>query len=344
MPQVVLATVDRSVLGDDSARLLVSLLANSLLRTALRNGMQAQSRTVLLALDELGILERYIGPSVCDTLAIARSQGLSLLCCFQHFDQLADDLRASLLSLTGYQLLFRLGPDARLAAASIAVGQETRVNRVTVTAERADRETGEVPQTEWAHRICDAAGRPLRLTPEAWDTFSAGVRCGSVGISRLKALALSAGARRLYVRAADTGEPVELCRYIQGLSDSDVSIGGPGLQLVVRFPRPRLSGIERSGEADVTRQWTRCLQELPVQHCVLRLAGQTAGVVKVLDLPTPEPTAASVERWIAASVAANGQSPEQIAADIRWRQEQVEREADGRPPRQIQDDDDESIF
>jgi hypothetical protein len=132
---------------------------------------------------------------------------------------------------------------------------------------------------------------------------------------------------------------VELGQYVRGLPVGAYRVDGPSLTLVVTFPRPRLTGVERSNESETARAWTGCLQSLPVQHAVLRIDGGEGSVVRVVDVPAQQVEQARIERFVSASVMANGQTESEIDAVIRWRQEQVERLATGRGGRREEVDD-----
>src|SRR5581483_3498885 len=72
---LVLVWLDRTALGDEGARLLGGLLVNLLLRTAMR---LPGSNRVILAIDELPLLEGLVGDSLAEIVAVARSLGLHL--------------------------------------------------------------------------------------------------------------------------------------------------------------------------------------------------------------------------------------------------------------------------
>src|SRR5207237_8529872 len=117
---------------------------------------------------------------------------------------------------------------------------------------------------------------------------------------------------------------------------------GPGLRLVVRFLRPQFVAVERSSDSDAVRNWSRVSQELPTQHAALRIAGTPPHVVRVCDLPYPERTPA-LEEYTQASMRANCQSREEVAATMRWRRDQVERLVGGRSSALEEMEDDGSI-
>jgi hypothetical protein len=342
-PGLVLVRLDRTVLGLEGARLLGGMLVHALYHTALR---VTGPTPVALVIDELPLLEKLTGGVLTEILAVARSQNLRVMVAFQHFDQLSESLRAALLGNTAIQAYFHMGyPDARLVAASLAPGTEPAVSRVTATVDHLDRETGLPAMSEWHHQIKDPNGRPLRLAPGLWQRHPPSAWKGRDGVRHLQALAAASGVSRLYVQTPDAGEPVELSHYVTGLPDRDYWIAGPApLQLTVAFPRPRLTAVQRCGETEAARYWTRCLMELPVQHAVLRLAGSTPGVVRVVDVPAPQVDPARQERFVAAVMAANAQSPAEIEATLRQRQAAVERLAIGHSDTwEEPDDDDGSI-
>jgi hypothetical protein len=113
------------------------------------------------------------------------------------------------------------------------------------------------------------------------------------------------------------------------LDPAEYWLDGPALELVVSFPRPRLSSVERWDDADAQRHWNAVLQNLPPQNAALRIAGRPPGVVRVADVCIPNLDPGDQERYVGASLAANGQSASEIAADMRFREAEVERLAGG---------------
>jgi hypothetical protein len=331
-PQLVLVRLDRTALGEDGARLLAGLFCHALLQTALR--VQGPV-PVLLAIDELPMLERFVGRALGEIVAIARSQQLRLLVAWQHLAQVSDELRSALLANTAVQLFFQMGyTDAKLVAASLAAGSEPRVVRLTASVDREEGLTGLPELTYWRHPIRDPFGRRLQIPAAA--RRGAGSGSGRVPLSALPGL--TGGAGRLYVHAADTGAPVELSRYVAKLTATDFWIEGPRLTLVVAFPRPRLTGVERWSESDAVRDWAGRLQALPLQHAALRLAGHGTGVLRVVDVPTPAISPAASGAYISRAMGANGQSRPEIEATLAEREAAVERLAHGRATRQEVDD------
>lgn len=339
--ELVVVRLDRTALGEEGARLLAGLLAHLLYRTALRDPGPVP---VVLAIDELPMLERFVGKALAEILAVARSQRLRLLVSCQHLAQLSEGVRASLLANAAVQAFFRLGPaDARLVAGSLAAGEEASVRQVSARAERVDRQTGAPEWTTWAHPIRDAYGRLLR------QASLSGISRGSAAVAQVIREAEGAGIPRLYVQAADTGEPVALASYVAGLPADEYWIEGPELRLVIPFPRPRLRVTGRSGEAAAVRRWTGCLQDLPVQHAVLRRAGSptgsSTGMIRVRDVPVPRVDARRYREWVRGSERAHGQSAREQQECLEWRQAAIERIATGRPepPARREEEEDGSL-
>jgi len=321
-PGVLIIRLDRAVLGEEGARLLGGLLIHLLFRTALRT---PGSVPVALAIDELPLLERFVGKALAEIVTVARSLRLRLYFALQHWSQLSEPLREALLANAAVQAFFRLGyDDARLIAASLAANTPAHVSRLTVAVDRVDRYTGEPEYAEWRHPIRDPYGRPLRMGAGVWKEKK------PHSLADLHALTAAQRVGRLYVRTPDTGQPVELGAYLAGLSPADYRIEGPSVQAVVWFPRPRIIKTEQFREADALRLWVGRLQALPVQHAVVRLAAGTTGVVKFSTVDTPTLAAGARDRFLESSRQTNGQTPEEIASLLAGRQEQVEQAAAGR--------------
>lgn len=320
---LVLVHLDRVALGEEGTKLLGGLLANLLFRTALRASGPVP---VVLSLDELATVEHFLGGAITDIVTVARSQRLRLLVACQHLAQMSEGLRAALLANPAVQVFFRLGhTDARLVAASLAAGAEPRVRKVVAGVEWENKSWGQAAMTEWRHPIREATGHPVRLDEAGWERLKKRPDYWNDPARTLRSLAGEWGARRLYVLSADRKEPVEVVQYVAGLSHSDYQITGPApLELVVSFPRPRLSGIERWSEREALREWTKALQELPVQQAVLRLSepegkgGQQTGLVKIVNVPNP-PNDPEQKAFRRAVLRANGQSVEEMEATARWR-------------------------
>jgi hypothetical protein len=98
-------------------------------------------------------------------------------------------------------------------------------------------------------------------------------------------LAVQSGTARLYVRRPDLpDQTVELSAYVANLYPGDYRVRGPQLVLDVLLPRPKFIGAERASEADTAKAYARLIQDLPRQHCVLRITGETPRVVRVGDV------------------------------------------------------------
>ena len=336
-PGLVLVHLDSAALGDEGVRLLGGLLAHQLLRTAMRADGPVP---VVLALDEMGVSEGFVGGAAAKILAIARSRGLRLLVACQHLDQLSSELRSALLANTAVQAFFRLGyADARLVAASLSAGTGERVARVA--ADIGKRDADGRPEA-WActtHTVRDGRGEPIALSPAASQAFWHLARGadGAAQVAGLKRLAGVSGAGRLYVHAADTKAPVELARYLRELAPEDYRLVGTGpVRLVVAFPRPRLSVLSRETEAERGQRWVKALTELAVRRAVLRLATGRTGTVQVAEVADPGALPGfdvpGFERFLSASVAGSGQSAREVEQAQAWRREEVERVAGGSGP------------
>jgi hypothetical protein len=331
---LVLVHLDRTALGEEGTRLLAGMLSNLLFRTALRT---AGPVPVVLSLDELATVEHFIGQALGDIVTVARSQSLRLVVACQHLAQLSEGLRAALLANPAVKVFFRLGSaDARLVAAALAVGTEPRLKRLSIEVEWEDRRYGQVARAEWRHPIRDVSGQPLRLDTTAWQRLCARSDFPTDPARALRALAAQLGVPRLYVLSADSQEPIELVQYVRDLTATEYRIEGPiPLTLTMTFPRPRFQRVERWSEREVTSHWTRVLQELPVQQAVVRITepeaarGTQTGVVRVVDVPAPTPASAH-QPYRRLVQQANGQSAEEIAATLCFRQEQIERVSTGR--------------
>ena len=323
-PGLVLVHLDAAALGDEGVRLLGGLLAHQLLRTAMRSDGPVP---VVLALDEMGVSEEFVGGAAEKILAIARSRGLRLLVACQHLAQLSDGLRAALLANTAMQAFFRLGyADARLVAASLSAGSGERVSRVAADVAKRDSEGYPETWAEAAHTVRDGRGEPVTLSPPAAQAFwhLANKADGKQQVEGLKRLARVSGIDRLYVHAADTKEPVELLRYLRGLAPDDYWLSGTGpIRLAVSFPRPRLSVLSRETETERGQSWLKTLTELPVRRAVLRLASGQAGTIQVMEVGDPI-ALAGFERFLSAAVAGSGQSAREVEQAQSWRRGEVE--------------------
>ncbi len=337
-PGLVLVHLDSAALGDEGVRLLGGLLAHQLLRTAMRSDGPVP---VVLALDEMGVSEEFVGGAAAKILAIARSRGLRLLVACQHLDQLSGDLRSALLANTAVQAFFRLGySDAKLVAASLSAGTGERVSRVAADVGKRDADGEPEAWASATHTVRDGRGEPVALSPAAAQAFwhLARKADGAAQVEGLKRLSKVSGIHRLYVHAADTKSPVELTRYVKGLAPDDYQLIGNGpIRLVVAFPRPRLSVLARETEAERGQRWVKALTELPVRRAVLRLASGRAGTVQVAEV-ADSGSVPGFERFLSAAIAGSGQSAKEVEQAQSWRREEAERVAGGAaepPTRQV---------
>ncbi len=331
--QVVLVHLDRASLGEQGARLLGSLMAMSLYRTALRS---PGTIPVNLILDELATIEHFVGDILIDIATTARSYHIRLVAACQHLAALSPPLRAALLGNTAVQAFCRLGSDdARLAATFLSAGTPPRLVRLYADVAERNRRTGQPTLATCKHIVRDAAGLPLRVSPAAWERLRWDGLFGDGALTALFKITASsknlAGAGRLYVRAADTGRSTELRRYVVGLSPEEFWLEGPSpLTLIVGFPKPRLSGAQRTTETDAARGWTRALLDMPQQHAVLKVAGEAPVIMRVTDMDAPL-SHNDTGRLLAQAARANGQSRDVVAETARWRRAQVAQAISGSP-------------
>lgn len=326
---VVLVHLDRATLGEEGAGFLAGMVASNLFRTSLRTTGPVP---VTLALDEIATAEHFVGDALSDIATFSRSANLRLLAAAQNLSQMGGTLREALLS-ANVQISFRLSPaDARLVAASLSAGTESSIARVRAEAEPPGRRGSQPPRSTCLHTLRDASGRPLRLDPASWERLRAedmfrlprlrGASASEHPLAAILRLAAKQSLGRLFVRAADTGEPVEASRYVAGLDPASYWVDGPQpLSLAVSFPTPRLIRAERRGEADAARAWTRVLQSLPQQHAVLRVGGGEPVIMRVADVP--DALGEQVGPYLSAALRANGQTAEEIEACARERREAV---------------------
>lgn len=330
-PSVVLVHLDRTTLGDDGARLLGGLLAHQIYRTALRSPGPVP---VLLALDELGAQERFIGSALIDIVTVGRSQNLRLLAATQHLAGLSTELREALLANAGVQASFQTGyDDARLLGSSYAVGAEETLSHASATVAARDRHTGLAEYTTWRHLIRDGNGHALRLSKSAWEEVrrvdSIAPPGEAAALERVQSLAASAGATRLFVHAADTEQPIALSVYLRGVPEEDYWFDGPApLELVVSFPRPKFTNIKHGSASDLAARWTRDIHQLPTQHAAVRVRGSEPEIIRILNVEASDGTVTNPD-WTSAARAARTQSVEEIENVAVWRSAQVERIAAG---------------
>ena len=330
---LVLVHLDGSSLGDEGARLLGGMLAHQMLRTAMRASGPVP---VVLALDEVGVSQQFLGSALSGILAVARSRNLRLVTCCQHLGQLSNELRTALLANAAVQAFFRLGPeDARAAASSFAAGTGERVSIIAADVAKRDSDGKVETWAETSHVLRDGWGEPVALSPAAWTAFCEVAReaTGAQQLEAIQRLATVSAAGRLYVRSAGMNAPAEVNGYLQGVSPDAYEVRGPApVRLTVSFPKPRLSIVSKVTEAERERRWVRHLTGLPVRRAALRLAGGMPGIAEMVSVPDPLTDSGS-EHLLSAAVAVSGQSAREVEEAVRWRQEQVERVTSGTPER-----------
>ena len=353
--RLLLVHLDDGSLGDDGTRLLSGLLVSQLLRTARRNpaakdAAGREGNPVALALDELGLSERFSGKAVCDILAVAREYRLRLIAACQHMGQLSGELREALLTSTAVRFFFRLGiSDARFAADALSAGQGGQLRRVVLEAAppeypasagppATDSRTGKlvklekvVPKESWTHPVFDGRGFLLERTETAYATVRrrepeilSCIGDDRYGIPRAaleaRKLAVASGLPRLYVNRAGTRDAVEVGEYVRGLREEEVSLSGASpLSLIVHFPRPRLKRLEKASETELRQEWVRRLMDMPKQQAALWLFDGPTRLVKVIDVPDAlsDPELPGFEQ---AALDATGITPAEVEAAYRFRE------------------------
>ena len=331
-PGAVIVHLDGTALGDDGASLLGGLLAHHLFRTSMRQ--TPGPIPVVLALDEIAAQEKFIGAALTDIVTQARGQGLRLLAASQHLAGLSGGLRAALLGNTAVRIFFRLGPeDARAIAGVLATGAAEPLCRATAEVASRDRSTGLAQRSVWRHRVLDAHGNALRLSPDAWDDFRRQQMVAAPGegyaLRRVQELAGTSGVPRLFVRAPDTGGYVALTKYVADLPETDYWFDGPEpLELSVSFPKPRFSHAQRRSASDVAGRWADALINLPVQHAAVWLLSGERGEIRVVDVPGV--VAGVPEGRSRMTAPPSGQTWEEAWETVEWRDAQIERVAAGK--------------
>lgn len=317
--QILLVRLDRPSLGEAGATLLALLLILLLFRTSLR---KPGDTPVLLAIDELASVSRMVSGPLVEIVTIAREQNLRLAAATQTLNGIPEELRSTLMGNAACKIFMQLGgEDARRVAGDLAVGSEPRLDRVTVSAAEIVRETGSPVMTEWRHPVLDARGKRMRVTP--WNPprpVGPGARSP---LDTLEQIARACG-RRLYVLSPETRESYPLREYLRGLRPGSYRFEGPDLTLVVSFPRPKFSGLQRVSDAEITRSLARTLQDLPVQGAVVSAEGSPPQVIRIVDVPSPHKAASLIEPFWRAIETSGGQgaSPSEL---YRLREAEIER-------------------
>ena len=310
--RVVLVNLNRAVLGEESTRLLAGLLTNTLFRTAMRT---TGTVPVVLALDELASMERFVGHAINDIVTVGRSRGLRGILACQHLEQLSPELRTTLLSNVAVKAFFRLGhADARIVASALAVNSGSHISRVKMKMETATKNKPELTTT-WKSPILNAEGRELQVRKTQWLQSYGDKLSKPYGMLTLRRLASLCGSPRLYVKPRSGSNHITLEKALEGAKPESMHFEfGPPLQICVTFPRPNISGVDRQSEADVVRSWTKTIQELPVQHAVMWVSGMEAGVAKIAHVSEcVAPTAEILRR----SQLHNGQGSLDVMLDAR---------------------------
>jgi len=301
----------------------------------------------VLAVDELGVQEEFLGSALAGILAVARSKNLRLMAICQHLAQVSPALREALLSQSSFQAYFRLGhSDARIVGDALAAEEPDRIAEATVRVAVVDKLTGKPHLAIMRHEVRDGDGKPLAADPLLWrtlvwrdlfPTYSAPFARGTHPpmIDQLKAIAARAGITRLYVLSPDSGRPVEVSEYVDGLTALDFWFDGPNpVQLVVAFPRPKLASVRRLSAPARSRLWAQDLMRLGKQLAILRLrdARLAPATVRVADVPDVTPGEHSaIEEYARESLRHRGRTWPQAEREIAAREHAVEMLAKGNP-------------
>lgn len=300
--RVILIHLDAATLGDDGTRLLAALLLHSMFTTATRAPGKVP---VALAVDELGLSERFTGQALCRILAAAREYHLRLMVACQHMGQLSTDLQEALRTSTALRVYFRLGiDDARIISSTLSAGRGGVLKQIvlepTPVEKGSTKRKDETPEPyvfeTSSHPVLDGEGRELSRSRQAEAALlsqphrmlaCAGGDVDSlpVAVRNLRMLSVASGVARVYVRDALTQEMVEAGAYVRGLTDHEVSLtGGYPVELTVSYPRPRIGKVEKSSESELTQDWLRCLLNMPVQHAVVWKDSDNPRLVRVEDV------------------------------------------------------------
>ena len=328
--RLVLVHLDETALGDEGARLLAGMLANLLFRAAQRMAETPHLRktAVVFALDELASMEHLIGEGIEGICTKARSMELRLVVACQHLSQLSEKLRTTLLSNADARLMFRLGShaDAKAVAAQITEGEPATIARCQVSRESGAR------LSFWKQALYDEHDHRLRLRGNAASSLAWGGLLGECAVDRLYAAAGEGNVQRLYVVDPESEARIELRKYVRPLRAEDywTEQEEDGLILVIGYPRPKVTGIERWTPGEAAAQWAKTLMDLPVQHCVFKAAGEPPVVVRVADIAPPR-RLASGDPFLKAALG-SGQSESEVAGLFAWRDEQVNQMEWGDPP------------
>ena len=286
-PKLVLVHLDQQKLGEDGVSLVGTLLVRQLFLAAARAGGKG-GNPVVLFLDEIGRLQKFLGDAPGDTLAFARSYDLRVIAACQFLTQLEPKLRKGLLANTAVQGFFRLEPEDAQAADWLAPLMGSREPaKLVLDADARRNVTASYPVT-------DGEGRAL-LVSEAAKTLLTRQCSRSSPSERLRALDNLLSFCRLPqpAKAADTVLP-ELVKGVPGDDwEFAVSNDASALRFSVRFPRPKVRVLERGGEGESARKLRSRLTSLPVRRALLHLPGVSQpGEIETVSVPdagVPDP-------------------------------------------------------
>lgn len=155
--RVVIVNLDKRSLSEDGMRIVGGLLAHQTYRTAL--GMQGRGKVpVVLALDEMGAQERFLGEELAELISFSRSLGLRLMVTSQNLSRISPTLLESLLGNAKLLAFFQMSEkDAKAVAGTFAAGSREVIARPVLTVRLACSEG----RREHKYRLCDKDGGAL---------------------------------------------------------------------------------------------------------------------------------------------------------------------------------------
>lgn len=156
--KVVIVYLDQQRLGYDGSRIVGGLLAYQAYLTAMKIGADSPL-PVVLALDEIGAQEKFLGQYLSTIVTVARSHHLRLLIATQDFSRISSLLLKALIKNAQFRAFFQLGEeDAREVSATFAArteGNKGGDRRLELSAEGT--------WEEWEARLCDPDGFDLTV-------------------------------------------------------------------------------------------------------------------------------------------------------------------------------------
>ena len=319
-PRLVLVHLDQQKLGEDGVSLVGTLLVRQLFLAAARSGGKG-GNPVVLFLDEIGRLQKFLGDAPGDTLAFARSYDLRVIAACQFLTQLDPKLRKGLLANTAVQGFFRLEPEDAQAADWLAPLMANKEPAKLVLDADAKR------TVTTSYPVTDAEDRPLLVSGAAKTLLT---RLGSRASpsERLRALDNLLSFCRLPrpAKAADTS----LSELVAGVPGSDwefavsasldTTASANALALVVRFPRPKVRVLERGGEGESARKLRSRLTSLPVRRALLHLPGVSQpGEIETVSVPD----AGTPDAAYLSAALSGGQSDAEVQACLAERKERI---------------------